>query len=262
MRLYIPAAFVVGALLGGGAAFALRSAVPEDVETRTDRKLFRQERRVRARTVRRTDLKMQLDELERKLDETRRRIASVREPVMNAARQPFDSEAVVAYQRKHDPEAYAHLTNSIVRSAVWQVKSSEEDLDLLSSVDASRWDPAERAAFEEYVELSDYIAQYEAKLAELRMLDPELPPGYGYDGIAEEIVRKFELQCDVRYRLMAEAAKQYGLSEADAMSLADVAHRETESTLSYSGLRTERERNEERHRQIAEEAAVENGGAQ
>ena len=263
MRLVIPLAFAVGVLLGGGAAFALRPDGTEDAEARTDRKLFRQERRARPRTIRRDDLRTRLAELEKRLAETRRRTAAAIEPMLEAARKPFDSSALLDYQREHDPEAYAHRTNSIIQYAIQQVKSREENLDLLASVDASRWDPAARAAFEEYVELSDYIAQYEAKLAELRILDPELPPGFGYDGISEEISRMFELQCDVRYRLMAEAAKQYGLSEEDAMDLADVSHRVTESTLSYKALREERERNEARHRRLEEEAAAAaNGGVQ
>lgn len=255
MRPVIPIAFALGALLGGGAALFWRSAAGTE-EARPDRGIFRSERQGRPRTIRRTDLRARLAELEKRLAEARRRTAAAMEPALEAARKPFDSDALLDYQREHDPEAYAHRTNSIVQHAIRQVKSREEDVDLLASVDASRWDPAERAAFEEYVELSDYIARYEAKLAELRMLDPELPPGFGYDGIAGEISRKFELQCDVRYRLMAEAAKQYGLSEEDAMSLADVSHRVTESTLSYKALREERERNEERHRRLEEEAAA------
>lgn len=262
MRLVIPAAFAVGVLLGGGAAYFWRSAAGME-EKRPDRRIFRAERQGRPRTIRRDDLRARLAELEKRLAETRRRTAAAMEPMLEAARKPFDSRALLDYRREHDPEAYAHRTNSIVQHAIQQVKSRAEDVDLLASVDASRWDPAARAAFEEYVELSDYIAQYEAKLAELRILDPELPPGFGYDGISEEISRMFELQCDVRYRLMAEAAKQYGLSEEDAMNLADVSHRVTESTLSYKALREERERNEARHRRLEEEAAAAaNGGAQ
>lgn len=262
MRLVIPAAFAVGVLLGGGAAYFWRSAAGME-EKRPDRGIFRAERQGRPRTIRRDDLRARLAELEKRLAETRRRTAAAREPTLEAARKPFDSNALLDYQREHDSEAYAHRTNSIVQHVLRQVKSREEDLDLLASVDASRWDPAARAAFEEYVELSDYIAQYEAKLAELRVLDPELPPAFGYDGISKEISRMYELQCDVRYRLMAEAAKQYGLSEEDAMDLADVSHRVTESTLSYKALREERERNEARHRRLEEEAAAAaNGGAQ
>lgn len=262
MRLVIPAAFAVGVLLGGGAAHFWRSAAGME-EKRPDRRIFRAERQGRPRTIRRDDLRARLAELEKRLAETRRRTSAVREPTLEAARKPFDSNALLDYQREHDPEAYAHRTNSIIQYAIQQVKSREENLDLLASVDASRWDPAARAAFEEYVELSDYIAQYEAKLAELRVLDPELPPAFGYDGISKEISRMYELQCDVRYRLMAEAAKQYGLSEEDAMNLADVSHRVTESTLSYKALREERERNEARHRRLEEEAAAAaNGGVQ
>ena len=262
MRLVIPAAFAVGVLFGGGAAYFWRSAAGME-EKRPDRGIFRAERQGRPRTIRRDDLRARLAELENRLAETRRRTAAAREPTLEAARKPFDSNALLDYQREHDPEAYAHRTNSIIQYAIQQVKSREENLDLLASVDASRWDPAARAAFEEYVELSDYIAQYEAKLAELRVLDPELPPAFGYDGISKEISRMYELQCDVRYRLMAEAAKQYGLSEEDAMDLADVSHRVTESTLSYKALREERERNEARHRRLKEEAAAAaNGGAQ
>lgn len=249
--------FSLGAMLGGGVAFALRptaSAGSDDQPSVQDRKIFRTERRARTTAVRQADLKARLDELERKLEETRQRSASLKDARLEAARKPFDSVALLHYQREHEPEAYAQQTNAIVRHAILQVESAAEDLDLLATVDPSGWDPDERAVFEEYAELREYVSQYEAKLAELRIQDPELPPGYGYDKISKEILRLHEIQCDVRYRLMAEAAKLYGLSEADAMNLADVAHCVTESTLSYNGLREERERNEARHRKLNEGA--------
>lgn len=257
--------FALGTLLGGGAAFALRPAGVAEADDRPDqdRKIFRTERRERVPAVRQADLKQRLDELERKLAETRQHAVSTNEARRAAALKPFDYAALLHDQRVHDPETYAYTTNAIVRHAMQQVLSTAEDLNLLASVDSSNWDPGERAAFEEYVELCEYIAQYEAKLAELRILDPELPPGYGYDQISQEIFRKYEVQCDVRYRLMAEAAKLYGLSEEDAMNLADVAHCVTESTLSYNGLREERERNEARRRRLKEESdSVTEGGAQ
>ena len=260
MRLTLTVLVAAGVVVGGVTAHLLRFAVEAGTE-RTDRGMFRSECRDRLRTVLRDDLRGRLAELEKRLAETKRRTAAVMEPALAAARKPFDADALAVYQREHNPEAYAQRTNSIVRHAIMCVKSREEDLALLSSVDASRWETSERAAFEEYVELSDYIARYEAMLAEMRVLDPELPASYGYDGIGREIGRRSELQCDVRYRLMAEAAKLYGLSETDAMDLADVAHRVVECTLSYAPFREERERNEARHRKLEEDASTAEGGA-
>lgn len=254
------AIFVMGVVLGGVAAYVLRSDVSPDAMPQ-DRRIFRADHRAKARPVRRDDLRERLAGLERRLAETRRRTEAAMRPALDAARRPFDADAVLKYQKENDPTGYAYRTNSIIRAAVLRTQSNREDLDLLTSVDTTGWESGARAAFEEYVELSDYLAQYEAKLDELRMLDPDLPAGYGYDAIGQEICRKLELQCDVRYRLMAEAAKRYGLSEEEAMSLADVSHRVVENTMSHGALREQRERNEARHRELELEAAAAAGGA-
>lgn len=252
--------FVVGAIAGGVSVAEWRQS-PQPAQSQLGRRLFQTSRRARKSEIRRGDLRERLSALEAKLEETRRRTAQATAPVAEAAHKAFDSEAVMRYRRANDPEAYAARTNSIVSHAREAIKSSQEDLDLLHSVDTADWDPESRSMFEEYLELTDYVSQYENKLRELRILDPDLPAAYGYDAVGAEILRRAELQFEVRQRLMAEAAKRYGLSEEDAASLADVSYRVVETTLGYDGLRKERMRHERRLKDLEREtSAVAEGG--
>lgn len=136
--------------------------------------------------------------------------------------------------RKTDPARYAQMTNGIAKFRSDHFKRTANRLDLLASVDTSKWG---REAQEVHTKYMDLMARREELMAmNLETADGESLRNAWQEGM--ELSRQLrELEKVERDNLLRETALGFGLDAADAGEFAQTIQNVIEVTSDFGGMR-------------------------
>lgn len=235
--------FIVGLCFGAAAVWFVAPekgtvrAAPESVEQAHPKRLIAEGKDLKRTLEADEDRRLaeRIAEIEKELRAAKSNLESAESNAAERSDRPLSYDEWFALQREADPARYAALTNSVVRSQRRWTREYAARAELLDTVDTSAFGSEDAAVHSAYRDALAQVADLRRDELARRCASPDFKADNSpeWQRQMKEATRRLnDLEGRERFLLLGEAGRQHGLTEKDALELAETLHRVIETTSS------------------------------